>query len=85
MTTTFFNLTHRIQSPVWILVYRTLIVDGNFPHHLNLFSNVGIFGGGNYNVTTIRSTTIDYTALANGEGYTHNTFSQIGATDLNIH
>lgn len=79
--TTNFDLKHNLKTGVWALSYRVLVVDSAFPGHLNLFSNVNIFGSSTITASTTLTATMNYTSMANGKGYTFNTFTPVNVTD----
>ena len=81
ITITSFTMTHYINTPVWIIVYRCLVLDRNFQYHLNLFTNHVAYGANTFTGATSLSVLADYTALANSYSYRYNSFSPINGTD----
>ena len=69
--TTSFSLTHDIKTNVSMVTSRVLLVDRNLPYHINLYSNVIIFGSATITTTTYSyiPVTTSYTSLANADMY----------------
>ena len=84
ITTTSFTMTHWLQTGLWMLSYRCLGLDRNFPYHLNLFTNQVAFSSTSVSVKTNFDILTDYNALASSYGYTFTTFTPINGSDYSM-
>lgn len=78
-TRTSFTLKHKVQTGVWALTYRVIVLDAAFPDHLNLLSNVNVFGSSTITSSTTRSATLSYSSIASGYPFT--SFTPVNGSD----
>lgn len=78
-TGTSFNLKHEIKSAVWAVTYRVIALDSAFPDHLNLISNVNIFGSSTVTTGSTQSVTKSYSSMVGSVLF--NTFTPVNGTD----